>query len=91
MAKRTVEVFTAGCSVCEEAVKLVRQTVCEDCDLQILDMRSDKAAQEKARRYSVRRVPAVVVNGRLAECCQAGAVNVSTLRSLGVGNRDGRM
>ena len=85
-ARRTVEVFTAGCSVCDEAVETVRGIVCENCDLQIQDMKL-KPVQAKARQYGIKRVPAVVVNGRLAECCQQGAVDVKTLQRLGVGQR----
>jgi glutaredoxin len=84
MAKRTVEVFTAGCPVCDQAVETVRGLVCESCDLQVHDMRT-QPAQTKARQYGVRRVPAVVVNGQLADCCRQGAVDAATLRGLGVG------
>ena len=86
MKKRTIEVFSAGCSCCEETVKLVQSLVCPSCDLRILDMLSDKAAQAKARQYGVKRVPAIVVDGKLADCCQQGPVDVNTLRSLGVGS-----
>jgi hypothetical protein len=86
MAKRTVEVFTAGCSVCDDAVEAVRSIVCDNCDLQVQDMKT-KPAQAKARQYGIKRVPAVVVNGRLAECCQQGGVDVKTLQRLGVGQR----
>ncbi len=84
MAKRVIEIFSAGCPCCEEAIQLVRSMTCESCEVQILDMRGDKAAHAKAKQYGVRRVPAVVVNGLLAECCQ-GAVSAKTLRELGVG------
>lgn len=86
MTKRTIEVFTAGCPCCDETVKLVQSLVCPSCDLQILDMRSDKAAQAKAKQYGVKRVPAVAVDGKLADCCQQGPVDADTLRSLGVGS-----
>jgi len=48
-------------------------------------MRTDKAAQAKAKQYGIRRVPAVVVDGRLADCCRQDAVNPATLRAAGVG------
>jgi hypothetical protein len=86
MAKRIVEVFTAGCSVCDEALETVREVVCESCDLQIHDMKT-KPAQAKARQYRIKRVPAVVVNGQLADCCQQGAVDVKALQRLGIGQR----
>lgn len=85
MKKRTIEVFTAGCPCCDETVKLVQSLVCPSCDLQILDMWTDQAAQAKAKQYGVTRVPAVAVNGKLADCCQVGSVDANTLRSLGVG------
>ena len=83
--KRVIEIFSAGCPCCDDAVKVVQGLVCPSCDLQILDMRADKTAQAKAKRYGVTRVPAVVVDGKLADCCQQGSVDVSVLQSLGVG------
>lgn len=85
MPRPKIEVFSAGCPCCEEAIKLVQSITCENCDVQILDMRSNKAAQAKGREYGVKRVPAVAVNGKLAECCR-GAVSAETLREMGVGS-----
>lgn len=85
MKTRTVEVFTAGCPCCDEAVKLVQGLICPSCDLKILDMTNDKAAQAKAMKYGVKRVPAVAVDGKLAQCCEGG-LDEATLRSLGVGS-----
>lgn len=85
MKKRTIEVFTAGCPCCDETVRLVQSSVCPSCDLQVLDVRTDKVAQARARQYGIRRVPAVVVDGQLADCCRRDAVDAGTLRSLGVG------
>ena len=73
MSKRIVEVFTAGCTLCDEAVKLVRELACANCDVQVWDLRTESVADEgieKAAQYGIHRVPAVVVNGQLAECCQ---------------------
>lgn len=84
MATRTVEVFSAGCGVCDDAVRMVRSIVCESCDLQVHDMRTE-AGLAKARRYGISRLPSVVVDGQLAECCQTGGVSEFVLRSLGVG------
>lgn len=86
MAKRIVEVFTAGCSACDEALETVRGVVCESCDLQVHDMKT-KPAQAKARQYGIKRVPAVVVNGRLADCCLQVGVDAKTLQRLGIGQR----
>ncbi len=85
MKKRTVEVFTAGCPLCDETVKLVQGMVCPSCDLRILDMRGDAKAQAKAKQYGVSRVPAVAIDGRLADCCRQDSVNATVLRALSVG------
>jgi glutaredoxin len=82
---RKVEVFTAGCSLCDDAVQLVQSLACSSCDVEILDMK-DESAQQKARQYGVTRVPAVTVNGTLADCCASGSINSETLRALGVGS-----
>ncbi len=73
MAKRLVEVFTAGCPLCDETVKLVREVACENCEIQVYDLRQGCATNEcleKASQYGIKRVPAVVIDGHLAGCCQ---------------------
>ncbi len=85
MTLRKVEVFTAGCPLCDAAVLLVQDLACSSCSVEILDMK-DESAQQKAKQYGVTRVPSVVVNGTLADCCQGGAINPDSLRALGVGS-----
>ena len=84
MNKRAVEIFTAGCPCCDETIKLVESLACPSCDIQVRDMRSDAAAQARAKGYGIKHVPAVVVNGKLAECCRQG-VDAQLLRTLGIG------
>ena len=86
MTKRKVEVFSAGCSLCDETVATVKSIVCQDCDLQVHDVRTPNA-RATAKRYGVTRLPSVVVNGTLAECCAVGAVTATALRAAGVGVR----
>jgi hypothetical protein len=86
MAKRTVEVFTAGCGLCSDTLARVQQLACESCDVQVHDLNSE-AGMAKARAYGVMRAPSVVVNGQLANCCRQGAVDDGVLRELGVGVR----
>lgn len=82
--KRKVEVFSAGCAVCDEAVAFVNTLACESCDVVVHDMRKPEAAA-KAKQYGVKSVPAVVVNGVLAACCAGGGVDESALRAAGIG------
>ena len=85
MTLRKVEVFTAGCSLCDDTVQLVQSLACSSCSVEILNM-NDESAQEKARQYGVTRVPAVAVNGTLADCCSGGPIDAATLQALGVGS-----
>lgn len=84
MSKRTIELFTAGCACCDEALQAVREASCESCDVKVLDMKDPKVAA-RAKQLGIQRVPAVVVNGQLADCCATGKVNVEALRSMGLG------
>lgn len=84
MAKRKIEVFTAGCPCCDDAVKAVRAASCPNCDIEVRDMR-DPAVAADAKKRGIHRVPAVVINGQLAECCSVGEVDVSVLRTMGLG------
>jgi hypothetical protein len=83
--KRKVEVFCAGCSVCQETIELVRKLACPSCDVEIHDMHKPEVAA-RAKEYGVQRMPAVVINGKLASCCEGQQmVNADTLRREGVG------
>lgn len=89
MATRTrkVEVFTAGCPICEPAVELVRRIAGSDDDVTIHDVNSDPQAAARARAANVTRLPTVLVDGRPAGCCQMGPVTEADLRAAGVGTR----
>lgn len=84
--KRKIEVFSAGCAACEETVQLVNQIACESCEVEVLDMRQDEVAA-RARQYGIRAVPAVVIDGKLSDCCAGRGVEETSLRSAGVGVR----
>ena len=74
MAQRRVEVFIAGCPLCDETVKLVKDLACDNCDVQIYDLRkgcTTNECRDKAANYGIYRVPAVVVDGKLVECCES--------------------
>jgi hypothetical protein len=85
MAKRQVEVFTAGCPVCEPVVELVQEMACSDCEVTIHDLR--QAGAEKAAEYGITTVPAVVVDGNVASCCQNRGPNRGDLAAAGIGQR----
>ena len=82
--KRRVEVFSAGCAACEETIKMVRRIACETCEVTVHDMH-DSAAAQKAKQYGIGSVPAIVIDGKLADCCAGRGPNESVLRAAGLG------
>lgn len=82
--KRKVEVFSAGCPACEDTVQVVNRLACPSCDVSVLDMK-EPAVAKRAKDLGVRSVPAMVIDGRLADCCAGRGPQETTLRAAGVG------
>jgi len=83
-AKRKVEIFSAGCPACKDAVELVRRAACRSCEVTILDM-NDPAIASRAKVLGVRSVPSLVVDGKLLSCCRTGGLTKGALREAGIG------
>ena len=82
--KRKVEIFSAGCPACQDVVTLVQQVVCPSCEVSVLDM-NDPNISSRAKSLGVRSVPAVVIDGKLAECCTGRGPDETMLRAAGLG------
>lgn len=81
---RKIEVFSAGCPACEETVRLVNRIACPSCEVTVLDMKKPEVSS-RAKSLGIRSVPAVVIDGKLADCCAARGPDEATLRSAGIG------
>jgi glutaredoxin 3 len=82
--KRKVEIFSAGCPACQEAIELVNGIACSSCDVTVLDMK-DTAVADRAKTLGVQRVPAIVIDGKLADCCTVQGISEAALRAEGIG------
>lgn len=58
---RTIEVFTAGCPLCDETLQRVQNAVAH-CGCTVIARAPDSP---EAQRYGVRAVPAIAVDGQL--------------------------
>lgn len=83
--KRKVEVFSAGCALCEDVVRLVNASACQSCNVMVLDTNNVQVAQ-RAKALGISRVPAIVIDGVLADCCGGGAVDLTVLKTAGLGS-----
>ncbi len=89
---RKIEIFTAGCPVCDPVVKLVKETA-SGPDGNFLDKitvynlagsEANEAGLEKMRLYRINRLPSVVVDGKLLDCCDR-PVTREDLTGAGIG------
>ncbi|MGE6718315.1 thioredoxin family protein [Peribacillus frigoritolerans] len=88
MAKRLIEVFTAGCSVCEGAVQQVKDLACSNCEVVVYDLNKKCDTNEcetKAKAYGVKSVPAIAINGKLVDCCSNNGIDIDALKAAGLG------
>ena len=82
--KRKIEIFSAGCPVCDDAVEMVKEIACRNCEVNVLDMKESVVA-ERAQSLGIRSIPAVVIDGKLADCCAGRGPDEATLKAAGLG------
>ncbi len=82
--KRKIEVFSAGCPACQSTVALVQRIACPSCAVSVLDM-NDPQVASRAMALGIKSVPAVVIDGKLADCCAGRGPDEATLRAAGLG------
>lgn len=81
---RKIEIFSAGCALCEDTISLINRMVCPSCEVTVLSM-SDPETARRAKDLGIRTVPAVVIDGKLASCCTNRGPDEAALRAAGIG------
>ena len=81
---RKIEIFSAGCAACTDAIAEIRDRACPSCDIVVLDMK-DASVTARAKDLSIRLVPAVVIDGKLADCCAGRRPDMAVLGAAGLG------
>lgn len=65
MAKRRIEIFSAGCPLCRETLDLVKQSV-SSCGCEVIERKCDETELcDEAKQYGIRTMPTVVVDGQI--------------------------
>ena len=82
--KRKIEIYSAGCSICNDVIDQVRDAACKSCDIVIRDMMLPEV-QRNAAGLGILSLPAVVIDGTLANCCSGRGVDLEVLRQAGLG------
>lgn len=87
--KLQIEIFTAGCPVCDPVVDLVKETADENSEIKVYDLVEqcdDKECLVKIKDYTIKRVPSIVVNGELLDCCKNNGITKEDLTAAGIGH-----
>lgn len=82
--QRYIEIFSAGCPACAEAIELVNRIACPSCNVEVLDMNT-AAVAARAKQLGIRSVPAILVDGKLADCCDGRGPDEASLKAAGIG------
>ena len=82
--KRKIEVFSAQCPACDETIERVNCLACPSCEVHVLDMHDANVAS-RAKALGIGSVPAVVIDGKLVDCCAERGPAESSLRAAGLG------
>ena len=78
--KRVIEVFSAGCPVCRDAISMVNRLAGSEYDVRLRDMQQAETAA-RAKDLGLRSVPAVVVDRAVAGCCAGRGPDEEVLRA----------
>lgn len=82
---RKIEIYTAGCPICDEQITRIREVACSNCDIEVLNVKDNSIALEKSKTYGINSLPSVVIDGVLAQCCSNRGINIDILKTLGLG------
>ncbi len=84
METRTIEIFSAGCPFCSDIVERIKAAACSGCEVKVLDM-AEATVAARAKELGVGSVPAVAINGKLADCCSSRGPDLEILKAAGLG------
>lgn len=84
MVARKIEIFSAGCPVCEDVIERVKAAACASCEVTVVSMTGTHTSA-RAQSLGIRSLPAVAIDGKLGSCCSSGGVDLDVLRSAGLG------
>ena len=69
--RHKIEIFSAGCKTCKDAIEAVRKLAGSEHEVVVRDMHQHEIAS-RAAQHGVRSLPAVMIDGKLA-VARAGA------------------
>ncbi len=74
--KKKVEIYSAGCLLCQEAINEAYRVLGDTCEITVLDTHDPKVAA-RAKELGVKTVPAIFVEEDVAQKAAAPSANVA--------------
>lgn len=87
--KRKIEVFSAGCFVCNPVVEMAKSLASGQCDVVVYNLSEPsegESSQRKAEAYGIRSLPAIVLDGKLLPINTNAEIPIRDGVSAGVGS-----
>lgn len=82
--RRQIEIYSAGCAVCSSLVDQIREAACDSCEIVVRDMHGAETAR-RAAELGIASLPAVAIDGVLADCCAGRGPDMAILHAAGLG------
>ncbi len=79
--KQLLEIFSAGCVICQEAIKVITKKYGQTYEIKILDMHNADVAAH-AKGLGITTVPSVVIDGKIADCCAGRGIDLAALPNI---------
>jgi predicted thioredoxin/glutaredoxin len=61
---KKIEIFTADCPLCKETLEMLREEICDECELIECRCEGDECCQP-ALKYELKAIPTIVVDGKV--------------------------
>ncbi len=89
MNGRRIEIFTAGCPLCSPVVNMVKELASETTDevivYDLVKQCENGHCASRVLQYGVKRLPSVVIDGKLLACCTNQEITRKDLMNAGLG------
>ncbi len=58
------EIFSAGCNLCKNAIEILRNNICEKCEIIEYNLQDliQEEIREKIEKYDIKAVPSIIVD-----------------------------
>jgi glutaredoxin 3 len=83
LPRRIVEIYSASCACCDDLITEIKEAAGPADEVITHDMRLETVA-ERAKRIGIRSIPAVLIDGKLTDCCSGGPT-LKLLKEAGLG------